>query len=391
MDGLRILYQHRTLGDGAEGIHIIEMVKAFQRLGHQVDMAGVEVTSSRSQTQRPSLVSKVRRALPAPGFEVAQFVTSGGTYLPMRRRIVSYKPDFIYKRHARYDFGTVLAARRRGTPLILEVNCVYSAPSLRRYEPVSFSASLTRVERWIFDHADENIVVSTPLKHELHVVAPHASAVVMSNGVDHRHFVPNLEAGAAVRQRLGLGNEVVVGFVGTLWKWHGLDLLVDAFSRVAGEGRVKLLIVGDGEMREPLREMSQARNLQDRVIFTGRVSHEQVAGYVAAMDITVLPAEHRSHASPMKVIEYMAAGKPVVAPRLPNLQELLTDGIDGLLFPDKNAEALAQTIGRVSADEPLRRRLGAAARAKVEHELNWDRNARKVIDIFERIRDRRLQ
>src|SRR5687767_4261500 len=203
MAPLRILYQHRTLGDGAEGIHIIEMVKALRRLGHQVEMAGAEVTSSRSRQQRPSLVSTVRRALPAAGFEIAQFVTSGGTYPPIRRKIAAYKPDFIYKRHAKYDFGTVLAARRSGIPLILEVNCVYSAPSLRKYEPVSFPSSLIRVERWIFDHADENIVVSTPLKQELHAVAPGASALVMSNGVDHTHFAPNPAAGAAVRQQLG--------------------------------------------------------------------------------------------------------------------------------------------------------------------------------------------
>ena len=108
---MRILYQHRTLGDGAEGIHIIEMVKALQRLGHEVEMAGIAVTSSRSQTQRPSLISKVRRAMPAGAFEMAQLVTSGGTYLPMRRRIAAFRPDFVYKRHAKYDFGTVLAAR----------------------------------------------------------------------------------------------------------------------------------------------------------------------------------------------------------------------------------------------------------------------------------------
>jgi glycosyltransferase involved in cell wall biosynthesis len=81
----------------------------------------------------------------------------------------------------------------------------------------------------------------------------------------------------------------------------------------------------------------------------------------------------------------MAAGKPVVAPRLPNLQEILTDGVDGLLFAEKDAGALADAIGRVSSDQALRQRLGAAARAKVEHELNWDSNARKVIEIYERV------
>ena len=388
---MRILYQHRTLGDGAEGIHIIEMVKALQRLGHEVEMAGIAVTSSRSQTQRPSLISKVRRAMPAGAFEMAQLVTSGGTYLPMRRRIAAFRPDFVYKRHAKYDFGTVLAARRSGVPLILEVNCVYSAPSLMRYEPVSFPASLARVERWIFDHADENITVSTPLKHELNVVAPGASAVVMSNGVDHRHFVPDPAAGAAVRQRLGLDGHVVVGFVGTLWKWHGLDLLVEAIAQMRDSSRVRLLIVGDGEMREPLKDLARAKNLDGHVIFAGRVPHADVAGYVSAMDITALPAEHRSHASPMKVIEYMAAGKPVVAPRMPNLEEILVDGVDGVLFEAKNPAALAQAFDRVAGDDGLRRRLGEAARAKVERDLNWDSNARKVIEIYERLRQRRGQ
>jgi glycosyltransferase involved in cell wall biosynthesis len=187
-----------------------------------------------------------------------------------------------------------------------------------------------------------------------------------------------------------LGNEVVVGFVGTLWKWHGLDLLVQAFAEVAQGTDVRLLIVGDGEMRGALGEMSQAHNLQDRVTFTGRVAHHEVAAYLAAMDITVLPAEHRSHASPMKVIEYMAAGKPVVAPLLPNLQEILTDNVDGILFPEKHPAALAQAIGRIAADGALRTRLGQAARAKVERDLNWDSNARKVVSIYERIRAGRV-
>jgi glycosyltransferase involved in cell wall biosynthesis len=91
----------------------------------------------------------------------------------------------------------------------------------------------------------------------------------------------------------------------------------------------------------------------------------------------------------MKVIEYMAVGKPVVAPRMPNLQEIVVDGVDGVLFEAKNPAALAQAFDRVAGDDGLRRRLGEAARAKVERDLNWDSNARKVIDIYERLRQRR--
>src|SRR4029453_16681861 len=108
---LRILYQHRTLGDGAEGIHIIEIVRALERLGHEVLLHGLPVGEVRPNG-RSSAVSRVRDLLPASAFELAQLATSGGTYMPLRRTVESFRPHFIYKRHAKYDFGTVLAARR---------------------------------------------------------------------------------------------------------------------------------------------------------------------------------------------------------------------------------------------------------------------------------------
>ena len=365
------------------------MVQAFERLGHIVEMEGLAVTSAKDNVSRPSAISRLRRALPRSAFELAQAATSGATFLPIRHRIAAFRPDFIYKRHAKYDFGPVLAARHSRVPVILEVNCVYSAPSLRKFEPVSFSSALAATERWIFDHVDRNIAVSTPLMRELLAVGPRARAVVMSNGVDHKRFVPDATLGAQVRQRLRIANEVVIGFVGTLWKWHGLDLLIDAFANVADSLKTRLLIVGDGEMRDALLRQCQARKVGDRVIFTGRVTHEEVAGFIAAMDITVLPAEHRSHACPMKVIEYMAAAKPVVGPDLPNLQEILTDGLDGLLFPPNDVRGFTECLERLSRNTALRQRLGAAARQKVEHELNWDSNARRVMALYEEIRRER--
>jgi glycosyltransferase involved in cell wall biosynthesis len=382
---LRILYQHRTLGDGAEGIHIRELVEAFRRLGHEVELFGLAVDSPITD-RRSSAVAGVRRVIPRGAFELAQFATSGATYIPLRRRIASFKPDFVYKRHAKYDFGTVIAARHSGVPLILEVNCVYAGPSLQDHEPASFPKMLARTERWIFEHADYTITVSTALKREVADIAPRARPVVMSNGVNHRLFVPNESQRLATRARLNVREgEVVVGFVGTLWKWHGLELLIDAFSQLPRSSDMHLLIVGDGEMRLPIESMCRERHLDDRVIFAGRVSHAEVAQYVAAMDITVLPAEHRTHASPMKVIEYMAAAKPVVAPRLANLQEIVTDGVDGLLFEPNSPASLGSCLTALASDEVLRVRLGRAARAKVERELNWDNNARKVIDLFHQI------
>src|SRR5690606_27613788 len=116
------------------------------------------------------------------------------------------------------------------------------------------------------------------------------------------------------------------GFSGILRPWHGLELLLEAFARLAaGDPRLHLLIVGDGPIRGELDAAIAARQLQDRVTITGRVPHAEVRDYVALMDVAVSPRA-TFYASPMKVLEYMAMGKAIVAPAMDNLRDILTDG-----------------------------------------------------------------
>lgn len=379
---MKILYHHRTLGDGAEGVHISEMVEAFERLGHQVRVNAL-VGSGRAApaTRHGGVVGRVRRALPQFAYELAQLALSALSAISFARAIRQFQPDLVYKRHARYDFGPVLAARRTNVPIILEVNCVYASAILRRFEPVRFPRLLNAVEGWVFRNTSRNIAVSRPLATELQNVAGVSAPVtVMPNGVNHHRFRPLADEPSA-KAALGLQGKAVVGFVGTLWRWHGLDLLIEALSLVR-DPNAHLLIVGDGESRQSLEVRVAERGLTGRVTFAGRVAHEEVGAYVGAMDVAVLPEDSRAHASPMKILEYMAMARPVVAPRLPSIEELMTDGVQGLLFTPGAAGELAECIDRLLAAPEERQQMGKQGRTRVERDRNWDQNARDVMILY---------
>src|SRR5213595_2583863 len=124
---MKILYQHRTLADGAEGIHIAEMVEAFEAMGHQVVMHALAKAPKRGQGQA-GLLSQIKSWLPRPLLEIATLAFNVVEYIGFKRVLRRERPDLVYKRHAIYDVGIVLAARQAGVPLVLEVNCPYSSP-----------------------------------------------------------------------------------------------------------------------------------------------------------------------------------------------------------------------------------------------------------------------
>jgi glycosyltransferase involved in cell wall biosynthesis len=115
---------------------------------------------------------------------------------------------------------------------------------------------------------------------------------------------------------------------------------------------------------------------------TGIVGRDMLAPYIALFDIALQP-EVTSYASPLKLFEYMALSRAVVAPDAPNIREILTDGVDGLLFEPNNPASLADAIRQLVANPALRAKLGAAASRKiVEDDITWARNARRVISLI---------
>lgn len=202
---------------------------------------------------------------------------------------------------------------------------------------------------------------------------------MVPNGADLAAFHPFLRPDPEVRA--AFGERPVVGFVGSFQKFHGAALLAEmALAVGVARPEARFLFVGDGPEAAAVRERTAP--LGARMWFTGRVPHERVPALVAGFDVGVLP-ETAFYASPLKVIEWMAAGKAVVAPGYGPLAEVLADGETGLLFPPRDRDALVAAVLRLIDHPAQRRALGQAAAVRARAALSWEHNAERVLSVCE--------
>ncbi len=380
---MRILYHHRTLGDGAEGIHIREMIEAFRGLGHEVRVVSLIGEQTNRPTTRKKRWHAVSRLLPGGLYELAElgYNVVGGRRIEQAAR--EFQPDFIYDRYNSYNTAALRAGAACDVPVMLEVNAPV-AFERTAYENLQlrFPSLARRYERHICNAADHVLVVSTPLKRHLveQLGVDPGHITVLPNGANPDSFRTDVD-GSEVRARHGLDSAVVVGFVGILRPWHGVDLLIEAVARLRDKHpALRLLIVGDGPIEADLKRLALQRGLADAAAFTGRIAHADIPSHVAAMDVAVSPRA-TFYASPMKVLEYMALAKPTVAPAMDNLRDLIADGEDGLLFEPESVDSLAMQLDMLIGNAELRSRIGAAARRRIETERNWTAIARQVTDL----------
>jgi glycosyltransferase involved in cell wall biosynthesis len=374
---VRILYHHRTLADGAEGIHIREMVSAFRALGHDVDVSGLASAGAPAGGQRGGVLAAVRPLLPQVLVECAALGLNLPEYAATRRRLRTRRVDLLYKRHALLDVGASAAARRAGVPLVLEVNTAYSSPAVRTFEPLRLPAMARAAERRAVRAATLVVAVSTPLADYFRELAgPELPVLVLPNGANPDVFDPARADGAAIRTRYGLHGVFVVGWAGVLRDWHGIEVLVRGVAAVPD---MRLLVIGDGPARRQVEQLAQECGAGERVTITGRVSHDAMPDHLAAVDVAVAAGDRTGFASPMKIVEYMAMGLPVVAPRLRNLATIVDEGRTGLFFSDGDAGELSRCLEELRSAPALRKRLGDAARTEVVSRLNWRANAASVL------------
>jgi glycosyltransferase involved in cell wall biosynthesis len=371
---VRILYHHRTLADGAEGVHIAAMVEAFRTLGHEVRVIGVAADGATSTGS--SVAARVKRSLPRPLLELATLAVNAPEYAATRGEIRRFRPDLLYKRHGRFDIGALEAARRSDVPAVLEVNCLFSQPPYVDFEPMTFQRVATDIERRALRRSSLVVTVSSPLARLARSLAG-VDALVVPNGADIRRFDPRAARPERVRGRYGLADRTVIGWVGVLRDWHGLELLLDSVARLPD---VHLLVVGDGPGRDAVDRQARSAGIADRVTVTGRIAHEEMPDFIAAMDIAAVADERTGVASPMKLLEYMAMGTAVIAPAMDNIRDIVTDRVDGLLFEAGNREALLASIRELRDDRALRATLGANARAAVERDRTWTAIAARILE-----------
>jgi glycosyltransferase involved in cell wall biosynthesis len=297
----------------------------------------------------------------------------------------SFRPHAIYQRHAAFNVSGALLARMLGVPLVLEYNSseVWKG---RYWGGLRLEGAALCVERINLQAADRIVVVSRVLREELLRGGTSPEKIIVNpNGVDPRMFRAD-RGGEAIRARLRLESNVVVGFSGTFGAWHGIPTLAAAIPLVLkARPDVRWLVIGDGPLRATLDDAVQG---DERVVRAGMLPHAEMPDYLAACDILVSPHGRQADGgeffgSPTKLYEYMAAGRPIVASRLGQIAEVLEDDVSALLVEPDDAVALAEAVVRLVDDACLRARLASGARRAAEQRHTWRQNAARVLEALE--------
>jgi glycosyltransferase involved in cell wall biosynthesis len=367
---VRILYSHRVQSRDGQGVHIEELVAAFRAAGHDVLVVGPGFYDAAAFGGESRAVAVLRRVLPGFLSEVAEIGYSLHAYRRLRRAHAAFNPDLIYERYNLFHLAGTWVSRRTGTLFYLEVNSPL-ADERARFGGLRLPRLARALERYVWRSAQRVFAVTEVLRGIIVAAGvPEGRVRVTPNGV-----VPERFAAGAPRTADGT---LMLGFVGFVREWHGLDAVVAGIAADRSGTRLALTIVGDGPVRADLERQAQALGIADRVIFTGVVDHARVPELVAGFDIALQP-KLVAYASPLKVFDYMAAGRAIVAPDQSNMREVLRHEATALLFEPDAPGALWDAIARLVADPDLRTRLGDAARAEIlTRDFTWSGNARRI-------------
>lgn len=285
--------------------------------------------------------------------------------------------DMVYERYSLWSFAGMEYARDMGISGLLEVNSPLIEEQVQ-HRGLSDRACAERVARRAFGAAGVLIAVSREIAAYLERFPIVGARVhVVPNAVDPSRFPDNIKPSCP-------SDMFTIGFVGTLKPWHGLPLLIEAYSLLHRSNQdTRLLIVGDGPGLPDLVEDLSARGLSETVHLTGSVDPDEVPGLLASMDAAVAPYPDYPdfYFSPLKIYEYMAAGLPVVASRIGQVAELIQDGTNGLLYQPGDAVALSAALNRLRCEPMLRSSLGRAARETVLHDHTWEAVAKRILHL----------
>lgn len=371
---MRILYSHRIQSHDGMGVHIEALVAALRAAGHEVCVVGPPAYDAVALGGESPL-ARIRRLLPGVLGELAEMAYGVISTARLARAASAFRPDIVYERANLFHVAGSWTAWRCGVPLLLEVNAPLADERIR-FSGLRLKRLAHAAERFIWRCADIVLPVTEVLAGQVSAAGvPRGRIVVVPNGIDLEDFT-RLPARAA-------GEVVQLGFVGFVRHWHGLDGVLRGLAAWQGAPRLDLTVVGNGPARVDLESLAAELGVADRVRFTGLATRQEVPRLVAGFDIALQPASV-PYASPLKLFEYMAAGRAIVAPDQPNIREVLDDGCTALLFNPANPEEMWQCIETLARDAALRARLGAAARQEVlRRDFTWAGNARRVVGLAE--------
>jgi glycosyltransferase involved in cell wall biosynthesis len=303
----------------------------------------------------------------------------------LKEKVDRERPDLIHERMSYLHDAGIQVAQEFGIPAILEVNT-----PMREAKEVFEGSSLLmkraeKMERRMLELADKVLVVSSAIKEhyiEKYGIPPD-KFLVSPNAIDPNELASEEGLRAKKREEMGIREDrMVIGFVGSIFPYHGVDLLIEAYYELlTEEPELVLLIVGDGEQLPELERWTQEKG-KGRVFFTGKVGQDEVHRNIAAMDLAVIPSSQWFN-SPVKLFEYGMMGKAVLAADVAGVRDVIQDGVDGRIV-EMERRALKEEIRNLSLDPGKRRKMGQALQKKILEDHTWERTAKKALEFFTR-------
>lgn len=375
-------------GHKGSSTHVTELVRALQARGAEVRIiaarseadglpAPVEDLGAERATRqaRQALFADARgpraEARAAEAFGVLLNQPLGRALERLYRR---WPFDAVYERYSLWGVAAASFARAAGLPHLLEVNAPLREEQ-RRYRALENPALAASIEAFVLRGASHVLVQSEALRPYVVRHGAEARRVhVLPNAADPARFAP--------RPVRAAGDPFVIGFLGTLKPWHGLDQLLRAVRQLHRRwDGYRLLIAGDGPLRPELERTVRASGLRDVTTFTGPLAHAEVPAALARMDVGVAPYPRLAgfYFSPLKVFEYLAAGVPVVASDIGQLGEVLDDNRTALLHRPGSVGDLVEAIDRLRRQPARAAALARAGRSLVRRRYTWSHNAARVL------------
>ena len=410
---LKIAYAIQNVGgidfsqDVGDTVPVKQSLLGLQRAGHEVrcfqlkdrgvlqydDLSDIrkvlktplKITGSAPFLKFESAVRRTQKLLRLPYFA---FLDTYRFYEACYQNFPAF--DLCHEHNGLFCIGAALACRKLSIPYILTFSADLLLERALVGKPLKgLHARIAATEaRFTYKFAKKILCVSEAARRHLidtWQVDPEKIAV-MPNGVDINLFKPTNAQSDDLRHELGLNGSQIITFVGGFQPWHGLDLLVESFAMLLKEiPTAKLLLVGDGRARPDVEKSIQKFGIAPNVMITGFLPQGRIPAFLSIADLAIMPYPQLPKElwfSPLKMYEYMSAGKAIVASRAGQIAEVIEDGYNGVLVEPGNTGSLTQTMIRLLKDEKERNRLGMNARQQAVEKHSWDRYVSRLETIY---------
>lgn len=361
-----------VFGRKGASVHVQSVLRAMRAAGHEVALVarrfGDDVPADLADVEHHALPP-----LPADDVAARERAALEGEAAVVASLSAAGRIDVVYERYALWSAAGMETARALGVPGVLEVNAPLIDEQGAHRALVARETATARSQA-AFAAATRIVAVSDGVRAYVEgFEVGRGKVVVVPNGVDPSRYAPTPPAGRPT---------FTVGFVGTLKPWHGLGTLAAGFAELhRRHPDARLLVVGDGPERAALETQLDELGIRQAATLAGAVPPVDVPAWLARMDVATAP--YPPHAgfyfSPLKVFEYLAAGLPLVASRIGQLEDLLEHGATCLFAEPGDPRSLADALIVLREALGLRRALALAVRALVARDHTWDGVVRRTL------------